>query len=293
MWDRGRDTEGTVFQSQIVIFLELMPVDLHQSQGKIFEDVQHKYIFSFPQHVSPWRRFSYIHDSAVSIFSPPLTSLSVFDVLHNPAFGHSVFWERDERKWFIHQTRPGIQIPGDLLISWLIPQLFLGAGAGLRLLRLSAEHGAQVIMSPVATLCDSKHKQASPLKMCTSHHLIQMSGQIKNCSDDGMIRGLDRAVRAVIILLREEIWILPQVCVFLFLLAFCGWMRHIRTLLKQIYTHQNFCDCFGLAISKTQRRGRWLSAAVRGAEIDIQRLVCLLSLSIGLTLTDMALQPVK
>lgn len=184
--------------------------------------MQHKSIFSFTEHVSPWREFSYIHDSTVSMFSPPFTSLSVFDVLHNPAFGHSVFWERDERKWFIHQTRPRIQIPADLLIRRLILQIFLSAGVGLRLLELSVEHGARVIISPVVSLCDSKHKLASPLRACTSHHLIQMSNQIRNCRDDSMIWGLDRPVRAVIILHQEEIYIWPQVCVFLFLWAFCG-----------------------------------------------------------------------
>lgn len=65
---------------------------------------------------------------------------------------HTVFSETDERKWFIHQTRPRIQIPADLLIRWLILQIFLGAGARLRLLGLSAEHGTRVIISPVATL---------------------------------------------------------------------------------------------------------------------------------------------
>lgn len=38
-------------------------------------------------------------------FSPLCIFLSVFDVLRNPAFGYNVFWETDERKWFIHQTK--------------------------------------------------------------------------------------------------------------------------------------------------------------------------------------------
>lgn len=96
------------------------------------------------------RFFSYIHDSTMSVFSSPFTSLSVFDVLHNPAFGHTVFSETDERKWFIHQTRPGIQIPADLLIRWLILQIFLRAGARLptliRALRQSMVHGSSCLL---------------------------------------------------------------------------------------------------------------------------------------------------
>lgn len=126
--------------------------------------------FSFPQHVALWGGVSYIHDSTVFMFSPLFTSLSVFDILRNPTFGHDVFWGTDERKWFIHQTRPSIQIPADLLIRWLILQIFLGACVGLRLLELSAKHGVRVIISPVVTLCDSKHKLASPLNMCTLYY---------------------------------------------------------------------------------------------------------------------------
>ena len=85
------------------------------------------------------------------------------------------------------RLRPGIQIPADLLITWLILQIFLRAGARLRLLGLSVEHGASVIISPVVTLCDNQHKLVPLLKMFTLHHLIQTSNQIRNCRDDSVI----------------------------------------------------------------------------------------------------------
>lgn len=192
-----------------------MSVALHCTQEKNnFEDIQNKYIFRSSNMFLPEEGFHIFMTVLCLYFLLPFTTLSVFDVLPNLALGHSVFWERDERKWFSHLTRLRIQIPGDLLIRWLILHIFLGTGAAVQLLGLSAEHGVQVIVSPAVTLCDSKHKPASPLKMCTSHHLIQMSEQIRNCRDDSMMRGLDRPVRAVIILLWEEIWISPRVCVF-------------------------------------------------------------------------------
>lgn len=133
---------------------------------------------------------------------------------------------------------------------------------------LIREHGERVIISPVVTLCDSKHKPASTLKMCTWHHLIQMSYQIRNCRGGSMIWGPDRPVRAVIILLQEEIWIFASG---VFVSAGVLWVN---------VSHQNFAeaDIYSSKLLwllwtgnfKTQHGGRWLSAAVCGAEIDVQ-----------------------
>lgn len=57
-----------VLQSEIVNFLEIMPVDLHQSQEKkIFEDIQHKYIFLSLNMFLPEEGFHIF----MTIFSPP------------------------------------------------------------------------------------------------------------------------------------------------------------------------------------------------------------------------------
>lgn len=254
-------------------FSWIMPVDTLPSPRKKKKSLKtsNTNTFSSSQHVSPRRGFSCIHDSSESVFSPPFTSLSVFDVLHNPAFGHSVFWERDERKWFIHQTRPGIQIPADPLISWLILQIFPRCGCRAALIRaFSGARWAGHHLSRSDSAWQQTQARLTSEKMCTSHHLIQMSNQIRNCRDDSMIWRLDSPVRAVIILLRLEVWILPQVCVFLFLQVnvshqnFAEGDIHSSKLLWLLWTG-NF---------KTQRGGRWLSAAVRGAEIDTKKDLC-------------------
>lgn len=69
---------------------------------------------------------------------------------------------------------------------------------------------------------DSVWQQTQAGFTCTSHKLSQTSDQIRNCRDDSVMWGSDRPVRAVIIFYQEEIWIWPQVCVFLCLWAFCG-----------------------------------------------------------------------
>lgn len=97
--------------------------------------------------------------------------------LHNPLW----FWRpsraslrtqcvlRDRWEEMIHSsdeawdTRPSW--PADLMV-YIADLILQSPGTarvpGLRLLGLSVEHGVQVIMSPVVTLCDSKHKLASP-----------------------------------------------------------------------------------------------------------------------------------
>lgn len=122
--------------------------------------------------------------AALQVGSPPSTALPVFDVLHAPAFGHSMF---GERKSFIYQSGRGIRIPADPLIRWLILLILLGAGAGVCLLGLSVEPGEQAISPPAGTRRDNKHKLASPLEMCTGQHLIQMSHQITNRGDGSVI----------------------------------------------------------------------------------------------------------
>lgn len=156
---------------------------------------------------------------------------------------------------------------------------------------LIREHGEQVIISPVVTLCDSKHKPASTLKMCTWHHLIQMSYQIRNCRGGSMIWGPDRPVRAVIILLQEEIWIFASG---VFVSAGVLWVNvsHQNFAEADIYTHQNFCDCFGLAISKrSTEEDDWAQLSVV-LKLTYNNL-CVFAFSIGLTPTDVALNEMK
>lgn len=72
---------------------------------RIFEDILHKSIFLSLNNFFPEEGFYVFMTAQHWCFFPPFISLPVFDVLHNPAFGYNVFWETDERKWFIHQTK--------------------------------------------------------------------------------------------------------------------------------------------------------------------------------------------
>ena len=183
---------------------------------------------------------------------PLFTSPSGLDVLRNPAFGHVVFSETDGRKWFIHQTRLRTQIPADLLISWLILQV-LGAGAAL-------------IRSVGGARCTGHHlsrrdSQPEPHLASANEH-VASPNQIRNRGDDGVIRGPERTVRAVIIYLLEEIWIWPQVCELpLFLRAS---HQNFVEAERYIYTHSSkLSDCFGLAISKcSAEEDEWVQLSV-------------------------------
>lgn len=69
-------------------------------------------------------------------------------------------------------------------------------------------------------------------------------------------------------------------------------MCHIKTLQRQIYTHQNFCDCFGLAISKrSTEEDDWAQLSVV-LKLTYNNL-CVFAFSIGLTPTDVALNGMK
>lgn len=159
-----------------------MSVGFHQSQERNFwrHPTYSKSIFLRLNMFLPEEVFSYIHDSTISVFSLPFTSLSVFDVLHNRAFGHAVFSEIDERKWFIHQTRPGIQIPADLLIRWLILQILLGAGAGPRLLGL---YGRTWCTGHHLSCSDSVWQQIQTGLSPKNEHIASSNSNVKHMRD--------------------------------------------------------------------------------------------------------------
>lgn len=237
---------------------------------RIFEQIHHKYTFPSPQHVSPRRGFSYIHDSAASVLSSLHTPVSIWCPPQSSLWNQCVWRKEDEKKWFIHQsgardTNPSW--PADRMVDIAHRSRCRCQTALIRAFGCSVVSRSSSLLLRLSMT--AKRKLASARKMHTRHRLIHMSQQIRNCRGSGVRWGPDMPVRAVIILLREEIRLLPQVC--LFPRAFCGWVCNIKTFHVAdiyIYTHQNFCDCFGPAISKRQRGGRWLSAAVRGAETD-------------------------
>lgn len=68
-----------------------MPVDLQQLQENISEDIRCKSIFLSLNMFLP-EDVSHIFTAALCLCFPlPSHPCHVFDVLHNPAFGHSVF----------------------------------------------------------------------------------------------------------------------------------------------------------------------------------------------------------
>lgn len=130
-----------------------------------------------------WRRPTQIHFLPLNMFLPAegflvfMTALSLYFLLPSHPCLYlmssttqpldTVCFEREMRgnDSFIRQG-PGYK---SQLTRWSVGwycRSSPGAGVGLRLLGLSVEHGERVIISPVVTLRDSKHKLASPRKRC-------------------------------------------------------------------------------------------------------------------------------
>lgn len=113
---------------------------MHQSQGKASlktSDINH---FFFPSTCFSLKRgFTYSWQHCVYVFSSLHIPVCIWCPPQSGLWTHGVFWETDERKWFIHQTRPRIQIPADLLIRWLILQTFPRAGCQATLIRAFSE----------------------------------------------------------------------------------------------------------------------------------------------------------
>lgn len=209
--------------------------------------------------------------TALRLYSPPFTPLSLFDVLHNPAFGIIVFGGKEMRRndSFISPGR-GIEIPADPLIEWLILHILPGSGARLRLLGLL---GGAWWAGHHLSRCGSAWRQKGsypPLGKCTQ------ASSYSHVTADKELQGQRGEMRTGQACQSSNYFTprgnkAPASGVF----ASSGVLRVSVSYEnfpqgRYIYTHQNFCDCFGSAISKRQCGGRWLSAAVRGAEIDTQ-----------------------
>lgn len=115
----------------------MTPADLHQSQGNASLNRSIINTLFLSRNMFLPEEASHIFMTALRLYSPPFTPMSLFDVLHDPAFGISVFGGKEMRRndSFI---RPGcgIQIPADPLIEWLILHILPCSGARLRLLGL-------------------------------------------------------------------------------------------------------------------------------------------------------------
>lgn len=113
---------------------------MHQSQGNASLNRSIINTLFLPCNMFLPKEASHIFMTVLRLYSPPFTPRSLFDVLHNPAFGISVFGGKEMRRndSFISPGR-GIQIPADPLIAWLILHIVPGAGARLRLLGLLGE----------------------------------------------------------------------------------------------------------------------------------------------------------
>lgn len=127
------------------------------------------------------------------------------------------FERQMERKWFIHQTRHRIQIPADLLITWVILQVSRAAAARMLLLVFSLEHGERVIMSPVVAL--GQHTRGGRTVEDT-HTVAPNSNQKGNYPPPRRRYGRGRR------------------CVFLFR-QISAQMCHIGTFRRQIKTHES------------------------------------------------------
>lgn len=272
MCDRGKDTEGETKREQcykvkLSFFLNNACGHASILEKEIFEDVQHKYIFFLSTCFSPKRVFLYSWQHRVCIFSSLHIPVCIWCPPQPSLWTQCVLRERWEE--MIHSSDKA----QDTNPSWPADQLVDIADlprCGCRAALIRAFSGAWWAghhLSRGDSVWQQTQARLTSEKMCTSHHLIQMSNQIRNCRDDSMIWRLDLPVRAVIILLQLEIWILPQVCVFLFLRVnvspqnFAEGDIYSSKLLWLLWTG-NF---------KAQREGRWLSAAVRGAEIDTKK----------------------
>lgn len=110
---------------------------LHQSQGNASLNRSIINTLFLSRNMFLPKDASHIFMTALGLYSPPFTPLSLFDAPHNPAFGISVFGGKEMRRndSFISLGR-GIQIPADPLIEWLILHMLRGSGARPRLLGL-------------------------------------------------------------------------------------------------------------------------------------------------------------
>lgn len=227
--------------------------DLHQSRGNASLNRSVINTLFLSRNMFLPEEASHIFMTALRLYSPPFTPLSLFDVLHNPAFGISAFGGKEMRRndSFIslraRDTNPSW--PADRMVDIAHPSRFRCQTVLIRAFGWSVVSRSSSLLLRLRVT--AKRKLPSARETHTWHRLIHMSQQIRNCRRSGVRWGPDRPVRAVIILLREEIRLLPQVC--LFPRVFCGWVCHIKTFHEaDIYT---LIKTFVIALDRQFQKG--------------------------------------
>lgn len=213
-------------------------------------------------------------------FSPLCIFLSVFDVLHNPAFGYNVFWETDERKWFIHQTKvsdTNPSWPADHMVdiaerpqgrcspafirtfsgAWYIGHHLPGSD--------SVWQQTQAGLTAQNTHIAPHNSNVQPHKKLQEWWWDMRAGQICQRGNYFQQKGnIDLASGVCLLTSTESLWVnvshqhsVEIDIVYLYYIYF--------------YTHQNFWDCVGLAISEAE----WgkMNETVHVAEKDIWKLL--------------------
>lgn len=223
-----------------------MPVDLQQLQENISEDIRCKSIF-LSLHMFLPEDVSHIFTAALCLCFPLPSHPCLYLMCSTIQPLDTVCFERQMRgnDSFIRQ---GSEYKSHLTCwsdgwycrssSWRVPGTLIRAFSGAW------------CMGHHLSCSDSVWQQTQAGLTSENVHIAPPNSNVKpdkELQDDSGIWGLDRPVRGVIIFHQKEIWIWPQVCVFLFLWAN---VSHQSSAKADIYTHQNFCDCFGLAISK-------------------------------------------